>query len=661
MLRTTRTKRLASLAASTLFLGVLLLYLSTLTQVHTFDALSYVTSVERKPWTELFHPHHLAYGPLGALALAAASGLGYPGGAAVPMQLINAAAGALGVTLFYRAARRASGRADAALAAALLMAGAYAYWYYAVEIEVYTLATLFLIVCLDLLIRPEGWSRRRALALGAAHGLATLFHQTNVLLCLPILVAATADLRWAPQATGQPSRPASGPWAHVMPWLARWSVYALTYVLVVALPYLYAMLVVSGFRSWDAAAAWLTEYARTGWWGGALTPGRLAELGAGLADTLAQPGGPLVWIALGAIAIPWGGRSNGALPRPRLLVLATWLLVYGAFFAWWEPDNIEFWIASLPPLLLLLALSLAGARPWSWRPLAAIGVAAAAVVTNYGSIERRGDAATDLQRLVARELAARSTPADLLVVPDGLLELYLPYYEGHENFASLNQALFDAGGGWDAACATLRARIDTALHAGATALIAEEALRPPAELLGRHGLSTGQVASCFAPYRSALTPLDLQPEAGRYFRLPTADELGAGSGWSFDAYGQGWRAANVTNERLEAGWRFQPGTDPALLSPLLDLEAGDYRAVEVRLANGTAASDAQLFFAGPDGRLSEERSARWELETGGEPVTYTIELRGHPGWEGPIARLRLDPVGVGDGGELRVEWIRLLP
>jgi len=51
-----------------LFVLTLLLYLATLTQVHTFDALSYVTSVERKPWTEVFHPHHLAYGPLGALA-----------------------------------------------------------------------------------------------------------------------------------------------------------------------------------------------------------------------------------------------------------------------------------------------------------------------------------------------------------------------------------------------------------------------------------------------------------------------------------------------------------------------------------------------------------------------------------------------------------------
>ena len=125
---------------SILFTLTLLLYLATLTQVHTFDALSYVTSVERKPWTEVIHPHHLAYGPLGSLALQAGRWLGYAGGAALPMQLVNALAGALGVALFYGVVARATKRNDVALAATLLLGGSYAYWYYAVEIEVYTYA-----------------------------------------------------------------------------------------------------------------------------------------------------------------------------------------------------------------------------------------------------------------------------------------------------------------------------------------------------------------------------------------------------------------------------------------------------------------------------------------------------------------------------------------
>src|SRR5262245_56496045 len=178
-----------SAAPIALFFLILAIYLTTLTQVHTFDALSYVTSVERKPWTEVFHPHHLAYGPLGLLALHAGRAVGYTGGAALPMQVVNALAGALGVALFYSIVRRVTRRSDLALTCALLLGGGYAYWYYAVEIEVYTVATLFLIICLEILTRPRWWrSHRGLLLLGFAQAGAVLFHQTNVLLCAPIAV-----------------------------------------------------------------------------------------------------------------------------------------------------------------------------------------------------------------------------------------------------------------------------------------------------------------------------------------------------------------------------------------------------------------------------------------------------------------------------------------
>ncbi|HEX9373929.1 MAG TPA: glycosyltransferase family 39 protein, partial [Roseiflexaceae bacterium] len=429
-------RRLALPAA--LFCLTLLAYLTTLTQVHTFDALSYVTSVERKPWTEVFHPHHLAYGPLGTLALTAGRAIGYAGGAALPMQLVNAAAGALGVALFFAVVRRATGRTDVALAAALLLGGAYAYWYYAVEIEVYTVATLFLIVCLGLMARPELWrSPRLLLALGLAQGGAILFHQTNVLLCAPV-----ATMFLISQVAGRRSQVAGQDRRCVTCDLRRGAWYAITLALTVGLPYLFVGVVVSGFRSWGEFSAWLTEYARTGWWGGPITAQKWAGLGKGLSETLAQPGGALLWLLLAALLLVHVRRLAAA-PRPLLAALAVWLLVYGGFFLWWEPDNVEFWIASLPPALLLLALALPGARPWGPGVWLALAVAATAIGVNHDSIARRGDAANDLQRVIARELKARSAPSDLLLVPDGLLELYLPYYQGHDNFLSLNQALFD--------------------------------------------------------------------------------------------------------------------------------------------------------------------------------------------------------------------------
>jgi hypothetical protein len=647
-----------------LFFLTLALYLVTLTGVHTFDALSYVTSVERKPWTEVFHPHHLAYGPLGVLALHAGRALGYAGGAALPMQVVNALAGALGVALFFVIVRRVTRRADLALTCALLLGGGYAYWYYAVEIEVYTVATLFLLLCLGILTRP-GWtnSRRALIWLGLAHAGAVLFHQTNVLLCVPILAYSIYDLRFTIYHWRDGQEPNLRPrdWFSVLgSWFKRWLVYLVTLGFAVALPYLLVGLGVSGFRSWAAFDAWLTEYARTGWWGGPITVRKWAGLAMGLSDTLAQPGGALLGLLLLGLLIV-RLRSLVACRRPLIATLVTWLLVYGAFFLWWEPDNIEFWIASLPPALLLLGLALRGERSWGPGVWLALAIACTAVGVNYGSIARRGDPATDLQRLVARELGVRSHPADLLLVPDGLLELYLPYYEQHDNFLSLNQALFDSGGDWDRACAGVRARIDMALHAGASVYLADEVLRPPALLLERHHIRLEQVTDCFARYGSALQFVPLPRAAPAYWQLAMGQQRAEGAGWRFDTFAEGWQAANVQQELFAQGWHFVPGVDPSLTSPLFEIEADRYTAIEIRMANGTAARDAQLFFSGPDGAIEERRSARWMLKPGTAAVTYRVDLAGVPSWTGRITRLRLDPVGVGDGRDIRLEWVRLVP
>jgi len=652
MLSVVRDSRLI---AAVLFVGALFLYLLTLTRVHTFDALSYVTSVERKPWTELFHPHHLAYGPLGALALALGRALGYDGGAALPMQLVNAIAGALGVALFYVTARAATGRADAALPSALLLGGSYAFWYYAVEIEVYTVATLFLIICLALIVQPLPWSARRCLALGVTQGGAVLFHQTNVLFCIPVAVIALADLRAAKD---------------VRAFASHWGAYAIALALVTALPYLYVMLIVSNFRTIDAMLAWLTEYARTGWWGGPLTINTVVSLGTGLSDTLAQPGGGWFYLALGVAAAWAGGQrfrqgissaEQPGTPAPSMpwAALIAWLATYGAFFAWWEPDNIEFWIASLPPACLIFARALAQARRWSMPIWASLGIIGTVAWVNYGSIAQRGDPTTDLQRLIARELAAHSTPADLLIVPDGLQELYLPHYEQRENFVSLNQALFDSAGSWEAACSVLRNRIATTQRAGAAIIIADEALHPPQRVLERHRITQRQVEDCFAPYRTTLINLNFADPIPTYWRLPNATELALTTGWTFERDTMGWQAFNVTGESVDSGWNLTPGIDPALLSPLLHLDARQIVAIEIRLTNGTRNRDAQLFYAGVDGALSEERSVRWELNATSDATTYTIDLRAAPGWDGIITRLRIDPVGVGDGGNIRIEWVRL--
>ncbi|HMQ35155.1 MAG TPA: hypothetical protein PKD53_30835, partial [Chloroflexaceae bacterium] len=592
-------ERLAILLTSACLLSI---YLLTLTSVHTYDALSYILDVDRKPWPELFHPHHLAYGPLGALIRAAAAALGWEGSAERLLQVANALAGALGAAMLGAVAT-ASGPRGAPWAgptATLLLGASYAYWYYAVEVEVYTIAAVFLVACLGLLLAlARDPSPRLAAALGAAQACAVLFHQTNVLLGVPALVALLLGARDRPRAA-----------------VARLLLaYALPLGLIVGGAYLWVGLGVSGFRSWGELLGWMAGYATTGLWGGPVGAEKLALLGRGLAESLAQPGGALVGLALLGTLL---ARRRGlrAAPRGAVAVCLSWLLVYGAFFLWWEPDNIEFWIASMPPFYLLVVLAAWGqagerergrpgdgevgrARGWrdAWPQAVLLGCGLVMLALNWAAIGQRGDAERDLQRAVAAALAAGTAPGDLLVAPDGLVELYLPFYEGRDNVASLSQAMAATGGDWEAACALIRGRIDAALAGGYEARIAAEALRPPPAPPGqpptpaeRFGLGADQVAACYAPYAAAMEAV-AQADEGLpgHYRIPGAQELAEGPGWDFTRLTWGWRAANAAPAPSAlTGWALRPGLDPALSSPPLALDAGRFGAVGPRVAGDTA-------------------------------------------------------------------------
>jgi hypothetical protein len=656
---------LAGRAPVLVFLVSLVIYLATLTRVHTFDALSYALSVDTKPWQELFHPHHLAYGPLGALVRALAQAFGWQGSAVVPLQVVNALAGAVGVALFFALVRAATRRLDLALCGALLLGGSYAYWYYAVEVEVYTIAAVLLVACLALLMRllraPEP---RVCVALGVAQGVAVLFHQTNMLLCAPVAVALLLN--------GSPGAAGRGGWRrHAVLWLA----YGLPLALVVGGAYLLVGFGISGFASWGEFAAWMTAYARTGWWGGAITRDTWADLGTGLSSALAHPAGALLGLLLLGLMVLYLRR---VVLRYRRLVLClvAWLAVYGLFFFWWEPDNAEFWIASMPPavLLLVLALGVGGPR-WYAGTWWVLAIGLTMVVGNYQAVVQRGSGAYAPQLWIAGALAEVSERGDLLLVPDGLQELYLQYYEGHDNTLSLSQALQLSEGDWQATCTRLRARIDNALARGAAVLVGEGVMQPASvdprssdPLVERFRLSQEDVAACFAPYRPDMTAVQIGEGMPLYYRLPPAQEKLAGAGWNFERHRWGWRAFNAMHEtftfyRGDHTWSFIPQDDPYVLSPRMAIDTGRYWAVQVRLAKWVENREAQLFLMDDRGIIEEERSLRWELANHADLKTYHLDLRDHPAWTGEITRLRLD-ISTGpdedEGERVYVAWVRLL-
>ncbi|WP_298405573.1 glycosyltransferase family 39 protein [uncultured Chloroflexus sp.] len=640
-----------------LLLGVafIALYLLTLTKVHTYDALSYILDVDRKPWPELFHPHHLLYGPLGALIRWLATGLGWQGSAELWLQVVNALAGAVGVVLIFLLGRAVTGSMMAALAAALSVGWSYAYWYYAVEVEVYTLAAVALTVALWLLAaiaRQPRW--QTAFWLGVAHGVAVLGHQTNALLVVPALVT----LRLA--VSNDRDR------------LRLNIAYLLPLGCVVGGAYLGVVLGVSGMRRWDEVWAWLTGYARTGFWGGAIDGAKLVGLGKGWSETLAMNGGAIVGV-LACTLLLAGWRGIARLPRSLLAGLLSWLLVYGLFFLWWEPDNIEFWIASLPPLAVLLSAALATRHPLDrWRAglagVAGIALAVVLFALNLPAIVERGDANRDLQRRIAAALAELSQPGDLIIVPDGVLELYLPHYWGRDTVYGLNQAMIASGGDWPAACSLIQQRIETTLASGYAVLIADEAQRPapappgqpptPAE---RFGLTAEHVAACYDPLQAKLRPVALAADLPSYRMIPRANALLWADGWDFRAGRWGWRATGVVAEAMTAaGWQLTPAFDPALISPPLLFSLADVTAIEVRLATTTNARDAQLFLLDPAGQTSEAYSIRFTITQGNTVATYRLDVTALADRLDLVGGLRFDPVSAGDGGTVIVESIRLV-
>lgn len=646
--------------ASLLLCGLTLaLYLATLAQVHTFDALSYALDVETKPWQALFHPHHLAYGPTGALIGQVAAALGWQGRVALPLQVANALTGAVGVALFCELVRHTTRRIDLALCSGLLLGASYAYWYYAVEIEVYTLAVLWLIIALWLLVAAVRTPTVPIyLALGLTQTLAVLFHQTNLLLCVPVLVG------WA--LTGRCWR--------------RLLAYLLPLGGLVGAAYLFVGFGISGLGSWAEFVAWNTTYIQAGGWGGVPTradwAADWAALGQGLTSALAHPHGPgLVLLLAGLVLLHL--RRLLHQQRRLALCLASWLAIYGAFFFWWEPENAEFWIASLPPALLLLALALGSSGPrWSTATWLALAAGLTMLVGNAQAVILRGSGAYTLQRPLAQALATHSQPGDLLLVPDGLQALALHYYAGRTNTLALGQVLQTSGGVWSVACQRLRGRIEASLQSGAAVLIDAGVLRPAPpgsgpqrdvhdwrDLPAAFGLQQGQITACFAPYLPDMQPL--QPGTGlpTYYRLPAAGELLAGSGWLFAHQPWGWQANNVASAVFDAGWSFVPLPDPHLVSPRLAIDTRHYWAIQLRLAKGVSNREGELLLVDAQGRVDPAQAVRWELAGHGDPKTYHLDMRTHPGWQGVVTGLRLDPTTGPDhdaGERIEVIWVRLL-
>jgi hypothetical protein len=616
------------------------LYFYTRTEVHTFDALSYTWGVEDKPLGLLFHPHHLLYGPVGWLAYKGALALGYAGHADVPVQVVNAVAGAAGVFFLWRFGARWTGRPTAALGASLATGLSYAYWVYASEVEVYTLATAFLSLALWKLIKLDERPRATtAMSLGLAHAGAILFHQTNVLFGLAM-------------ASFLLSRPRLRRWTIILP-------YGAAVVLPIAAAYGYVAYA-SNFPDWTAFYSWLTDYARTGQWGRFLSIEHFPALRSGLLTSVSTRS----WLATSFFLLTIGGIVAGSyqawrnpVRRPWHVFASVWSISYLFFFWWWEPWNIEFWIALLPLWNLWIisawppiingaagrSRSVPDQRSATMAIYALLPFVAAVLMfwAHFESIEEMGDASADYYRQVTDALAQVAQPEELVVSRGNVLDLYIPFYAGHPLILSMRLLEQQYGGDRDQLMDELVGRLDWATVTGQPFLIdqfildeAREPVRNP------FGLLTEEIGRIRDRY--VLEPLAFRGEQPLFYGTPRFNDVSR-TAWRFVESLQGWSSWGIDGPRFEKdGWCFTGGIDPQLKGPPIRIDAGTWTQLALDLTIDAASSRAQVFWRSSDGDYSLENPLDVELHRGRE--VYRVKLSEAPGWRNSIVQIRVDPV-----------------
>jgi hypothetical protein len=456
------TRRVA-LEALVVWFALGTIYLLTLSGNHTEaeDALRYLYDIRSGDVAAIFNSYHLAYGWYGWLGYHAALLLGYGGGPLLPVQVLNALTGALGIAVLWVLLRTVvPGRAAAGCG---LLAFSYGYWWYSVEVEVYILSAVLLICSLSLAYRVAmnpAW--KSCALLGATHGFAVLAHNTNVLFVTVTAVALLYASRTLPLRSV----------------VRLVLVYAGAGIVVVAPTYVLAM-AASGLQTPEEVYEWLLpprQGVPYGVWESSNVPKALVGIGRalvgghfafsldpvheivddGFSDKNLREELFLVrdfpeWLALLLLALIvvlalafslhvlaglLGGTSLDDRGRLLAILCAAWLVPYVPFFAWWEPQNIEFWIAPWIPLAILFALGFSTRvhppRRGFTLPPAGVIIVILFCVNLWGSVWPQHDPEDDYWRVRTSWYEHNALPSDLGVTAGALAERYVRYFGPRE-------------------------------------------------------------------------------------------------------------------------------------------------------------------------------------------------------------------------------------
>jgi hypothetical protein len=392
---------------------------------HPIDSVLYALAVEVKDAYPFFHWHHLLYAPLGWLVINAAGALGHARNAFTVLAAFSAASAAAAAAFFYLALRRLGATFGGALLTVAVASLSAAWWYFAGEAEILAVISLFVAGGLYWLTAPK-LGYKAVMGLACWLGVGTLFHQV-VLLFVPFALVVIAWRR-------------HGRWLRVLTFS---SVYApLVVVPYVLIPYFYY-----GIRGFDKWVRWATYYSSWGDWGH-FTAERFGEsVLTALAAVVAGPSPFDVWKAVPVkefvknyapavvvLAAVLGTVAAGAgrlwrQKRPWLIMAVAWFLCFHVFFSWWEPENAEWWIATLMPVWLLFGLAVPRGRAFY---ATAVVITSCAAALNFGrlvypsTVPGKNDA-----EAAARTIVSATRPGDTIFISHLDVNAWTDYLSRH--------------------------------------------------------------------------------------------------------------------------------------------------------------------------------------------------------------------------------------
>ncbi len=170
---------------------------------------------------------------------------------------------------------------------------------------------------------------------------------------------------------------------------------------------------------------------------------------------------------------------------------------------------------------------------------------------------------------------------------------------------------------------------------------------------------------CLEAIRQVFAPASKKPE------IVVPPDVGLGpydvekpeprTAWDFsNPREQDWYVGNMTGLSFANGVMSAEAqnNDPAFHSPRTDIDASKLKTIEIKMRMDKGA-EAQLFFARPRGKMSEERSVRFDVTADKEWHVYTLDLSQNRRWRGKIGQIRIDPNGEA-GSKVEVAYVRFL-